>query len=377
MIEVQGEHRVSLRLFRPSAQLVLFELGVRIEKTVDEGRSVGTGPFYVQTLGEEDATLRVNPYYHGGTPSIDEVRLKSYPTHRTAWAAMMRSEIDFLFNVPIEAREFVAADSGVRVFSHEAPSSFALVFNTQRPPFDDRRLRQTLSHAVDREAIVEGAYRGHASVAWGVWSQHWVLGGTDDLRYRHDPQRADQLLTDLGFERPSSIDPSAEKYQGRLRFEGLVALEQPDVERMALLIQRQLRQVGVEMQIDARPLYADVENQIVNSPDSWEAVLLPLSTARNLARLYTYWHSSGRYSVSGFTGADEALDTLRLSAEADTRAAAYEVQRILFEEAPAVFLATPQDARAVSSRFMVPDEPGRDVIETIWRWRVAGETSRN
>ena len=76
--------------------------------------------------------------------------------------------------------------------------------------------------------------------------------------------------------------------------------------------------------------------------------------------------------------ADDALEALRSSeSDASTQRAARDVQRILHEEAPAIFLAASQDARAVSRRFEVPDEPGRDVVETLWRWRLAGETPEN
>ena len=131
------------------------------------------------------------------------------------------------------------------------------------------------------------------------------------------------------------------------------------------------------MEIHAKP-FIEVVTQTGTRPDSWDAVLLPVNTARNLTRLYTYWHSSGQLAVSGFTGADDALETLRSSVtDAALRAAASEVQRILFEEAPAIFLAAAEDARAVSRRFVVPSRPGLDVVETLWQWRVAAETSDN
>ncbi len=63
--------------------------------------------------------------------------------------------------------------------------------------------------------------------------------------------------------------------------------------------------------------------------------------------------------------------------ETELKTSAREFQRVLFEEAPSVFLAGLEEARAVSRRFVVPDEPGRDVMETLWQWRVAGETSGN
>ena len=368
-IEPAGDHGVVIHLARPAAQLVLFELGVRIEKD-----GAATGPFFVESASENETTLRANPYYHQGRSEIDMVRIITYPTLRTAWAAMMRSEIDFLFNVPVEAREFVEADSSVRVFSRATPYAYALMFNTRRPPFDDQRVRVALSQAVDREAIIDGTFRGHGSVASGIWPSHWVYNGVE-LTYDYDPGAADRQLSEIGLQHPVSADRgSTEEFLSRLRFEVLVGIDQPRLELIALLVQRQLRQIGVEMEIDAKP-FAEVAANI--NGDSWDAVLLALNTARNLVRLYTYWHSSQRQNaVSGFTGADDALESLRSSmTETDAMASASEFQRILFDGAPAVFLAGLEETRALSRRFEVPDAPGRDVMETLWQWRVAAEAS--
>ena len=161
----------------------------------------------------------------------------------------------------------------------------------------------------------------------------------------------------------------------RLHFDVLVGIDQTRFEPIALLVQKQFRQIGVEMGLDAKP-FAEVQAQMYG--DSWDAVLLKVNTARNLSRLFTYWHSSQVYAVSGFTGADDVLDSLRSSVtEADISAAASEFQRVLFEEAPAIFLTGAEDARAVSRRFVIPDTPGRDVIQTLWQWRVADKAPAN
>ena len=373
-IETEGPHRVVINLARPSAQMLLLGLGNRVEKPGPKGQ-VTTGPFFVESRTEDEVTLRANPYYYQGRSQIDTVRIKTYPTLRTAWAAMMRSEIDFLFNVSIEAREFVEADSSVKVFSRDTPYAYVLLFNTRRSPFDDRRVRVALSHAIDRGAIIEGAFRGHGSVASGIWPSHWVYDGVE-LTYDYDPRKADRQLNEIGLQHPVPADRgSTGGFPSRLRFEVLVGIDRARFEPIALLVQKQLRQIGVEMEIDARP-FAEVDARIRG--DSWDAVLLPLNTARNLSRLYTYWHTSELYALSGFTGTDNALESLRSSVtEADMRTSAREFQRVLFEAAPAVFLASLEEARAVSRRFVVPDEPGRDVIETLWRWRVADPTPAN
>ena len=374
-IATEGLHRVVINLARPSAQQLLLGLGNRFEKRGPEGQEIATGPFFVESRTEDEATLRANPHYYQGRSEIETVHIKTYSTLRTAWAAMMRSEIDFLFNVPIEAREFVEADSSVRVFSRDTPYAYALLFNTRRPPFDDRRVRVALSHAVDREAIINGAFRGHSSVASGIWPSHWVYDGVERT-YDYDPRKADRQLSVIGLQHPVPAERgSTGGFPNRLRFEVLASTDLAGIEPIALMVQKQLRQIGVEMQIDAMP-FAEVGIQM--NGDSWDAVLLPINTARNLGRLYLYWHSSQPNAVSGFAGADDVLESLRSSvSEADTRASAREFQRMLFDAAPAVFLTNQEEARAVSRRFVVPDEPGRDVIETLWRWRLAGSESAN
>ena len=82
---------------------------------------MGTGPFYIETQGPDETTLRAHDRYYMGRSDIDKVVIKTYASVRMAWAAMMRSEIDLLFDVPIEAREFVEADTNVQLFSRETP----------------------------------------------------------------------------------------------------------------------------------------------------------------------------------------------------------------------------------------------------------------
>ncbi len=54
--------------------------------------------------------------YYRGKPTIDRIVWKVYPAVRTAWAAMMRGEIDFLYEVRPEAVEFIEAETSVKCF---------------------------------------------------------------------------------------------------------------------------------------------------------------------------------------------------------------------------------------------------------------------
>ena len=93
-IEVKESHEILIRLAARSTFL-LDDLGVAITKQTPNGL-VATGPFTVQATSGTEVSMTAVPNHYRGKPSIDRVVLKAYPAVRTAWAAMMRGEVDFL-----------------------------------------------------------------------------------------------------------------------------------------------------------------------------------------------------------------------------------------------------------------------------------------
>ena len=95
------------------------------------------------------------------------------------------------------------------------------------------------------------------------------------------------------------------------------------------------------------------------------------------------WHSDAPFNWGHFGGPniDKALDAVRFSgSDTDYRAAVASLNQIVADDPPAVFLAWQERARAVSRRFSVPSEPGRDILGTLRLWKPAADTrqaSRN
>lgn len=367
-VETQGPLGLILHL-RQRSTLLLDDLTLPITRGPDS-RPAGTGPFML--AGERDGmpVLRANDDYHRGRPQIDTIVIKSYPTVRSAWAAMMRSEIDILFQVPNDTREFVEAESSVQVFAFDRPYVYFLGFNTGRPPFRDPAVRQALNHAVDRGAIIEHTLHGHGRAGSGTWPFHWAYQGAS-LVYHYDPQRADRLLTEGGYP-PHAISgrDGPDGLPSRLRFVCLVPSDLAPFEMLALQLQKQFYDIGVDMRVEAMPSKEFLRR--IDARD-YDAVLLWRNTGEALSRLYSSWHSSEPGGL-GYRGVDAALDALRAApTETAIREAAAELQRRFYEDPPAIFVADREDARAVSRRFEVPTAPGQDVIETIWQWRPARE----
>ncbi len=363
-VDVAGE-QLRLHLKRPSL-LLLDDLGIRIQRGTS-AQPVGTGPFALESVSEGSMTLVANPTYHQGRPAMDVVTVTGFPTVRTAWAAMMRGEIDFLFEVPVQAREFVEAESRVELFRTERPYAYMIGFNLQNQQLRDTRVRQALNHAVDRRAIIERALRGEGFPASGVWASHWAYNGVEKL-YRHDPALADQMLTRAGYP-PVGVSPTADVMPARLRFTCLIPSDPVPYEPMALLIQRQLYDIGVDMRVEAvgpRELQARVTS------GDYDALLVQQNIGRGLSRPYVFWHSSQPSAPFGYTAADVALDALRHAVTPeDVSQAASAFQSVLYNDPPAIFIATPRQARAVHRQVTVSAAPGQDLMDTVWRWRRA------
>ena len=364
----------------PSSSQLLIRLGERSTFLMDDlnvaivkdshGNLAGTGPFVTTSASPTEIVMTAVPNYYRGKPMIDRIVWKAYPAVRTAWAAMMRDEIDFLYEVAADTFEFIDLEESVRVFPFLRNYVYAIALNTKRQPFDSREVRRALNHAVDRKTIIDLAFNGRGRSANGPgWPQHWAYDSTVP-DYSYDPPRAIALL-DAGKVRP--LRPSTDNKQApaRFHFRCLVPRNFALWERMALIAQRDLAQIGVDMQLES--VAFSTFNERLAKRD-FDAVVMELVTGNSVSRPYFFWHSRGLLNAWGYSNArvDQALDGIRRAADDNMyREAFHSFQMESIEDPPAIFLALGEVSRAVSKRFHVVAQPGSDIIATIPEWRLS------
>ena len=371
-IEVKESHEILIRLAARSTFL-LDDLGVAITKQTPNG-VVATGPFTVQATSGTEVTMTAVPNHYRGKPSIDRVVLKAYPAVRTAWAAMMRGEVDFLYEVGPDALEFIEPELSVKVFPFLRNYVYALVFNSKRSFFANSRVRQALNFAVNRPTLVEHAFRGKGVAANGsAWPLHWAYDASIP-QYTYDPSRATALLDAANV--PSIQSHGVNSVPSRLRFVCLIPQNFALWERMALLIQRDLSKVGVDMQLE-EVSFNDFNKRITEG--SFDAVMMEMVAGNSISRPYFFWHSGSRINTWGYKNesVDRALDEIRRSpTEASYRAAFRQFQLSQIEDPPAIFVALGNIARAVSTRFQVIAPANSDILPTISDWRLVEVPTR-
>ena len=370
-IEASGQFVLTLRLKQRST-LLLDDLETPITKLDNKGSIVGTGPYVVSSTSANDVVMTAFPRYYRGISAVDRLVWRLYPTVRTAWAATMRGEVDFLYEVGPESREFLQSETTVALHSFLRNYISGVVFNTRRPIFRNPEIRRARSYAVDRATIVERAFRGHGTIANGpVWPLHWAYDPSVQ-GYLYDPARASASLDKVigADRRPDG------RQQANLRFTCLIPENFQLWERLALMVQRDLAEIGVDMALEAIPV--EKFSQRIAEGD-FDAVLMEMISGFSVSRPFAFWHSSGLHSFSGYRNpsVDAALEGIRRApGDSEYREAFRRFQQDIFDDPPAIFLAWGETARAVSRRFDVVKAPGGDIRMTISDWTLADRRAR-
>lgn len=292
-------------------------------------RPVGSGPFRVvePVLGREVQLERFSNYWDAELPYVDRLTVTFGMTSDEIIEALARGDLDYVTDLPLtllsELRERM---SRVKVLHSVQLQTRMLVFDCERPPLSDRRVRQAICYALDRERFLREVYGGMAEAARGPVFPGLLGYDPAERGYYHDAARARVLLAEAGYGDGFSTEiwwlntanPAVECIRDDLAQIGITAecrfVSAADMSR-ALSLRR--------VPIAGRDWYADYPD-----PDNFTYVLLN-SNSRGPAR--------GLYS-------NEYLDQLtekgRSEVDPERRAEVYrEITKLVLEEAPCAFLA--------------------------------------
>jgi len=362
-LRVDGEHTLVIRLHRPYS----FKDVDLNDFTIDDPKRLDlrTGPFRVVAMEPTTVLAPFHDYYEGA-PAVERVEIHSYSTHRAAWSAMMRKEVNFLHEINRDAIDFVQAGGDIRAYPLLRPYYVPLVFSLKHPILARREVRLALTDAIDRNEVVTNGMRGHGEIAEGpFWPYHWAYP-TGRHVSAHNPIAAKVRLDAAGLPVKRR---TAREMPSRFAFTCLLMADDTRFERIALVVQRQLSVVGVDMQLRLVPQDEFVKRVLGGD---FEAFIFELASGRTLSFPYRFWHSAAPFVPTGYTAADPALERMKLArGEDEIRVAVSDVMRVMRGDPPAVFLAFPREARAADRSIEIPYETDRDVFGGLWRIRRA------
>jgi peptide/nickel transport system substrate-binding protein len=338
-------------------------------------RPVGAGAYRIQRLLLDHAELVANPAYHFEQAFIQRLDLRFYDDDGALFEALDTKEIDgALFESGLGPSDILQIQqrSDLRMSPLDKGEITFVYLNLDLPIFEDRRVRQALLYAVDRDKLIKDVLRGQATradspIAPGSWAYSPSL-----TRYAVDPQLANLLLDDAGW--VMGADGVRRRDGSPLAF---TLTTGPDPVRVAIgqRIAEAWKAIGVEVNVESSGLTTLVRDLIEQR--NYQALLF-VDAAQADPDPYDAWHSDGSGGHGGNLAqfSNPRVDTLLEEA----RAAPYtrreelynEFQEIFAQEVPSIPLYVSralyvQDADVSGVRIGQLAEPG-DRFWQVQEW---------
>jgi dipeptide transport system substrate-binding protein len=277
---------------------------------------------------------KANPDYWAGPAKIDDLVFAITPDASVRLQKLQAGECHVMPYPNPADLETIANDDSLNLLEQEGLNVGYLAFNTEKEPFTDRRVRQALNYAINKEAIIEGVFQGAGVAAKNpipptLWSYNEAV---ED--YPYDPEKAKALLEEAGVTDLSTnvwAMPVQRPYN-------------PNARRMAELIQADWAAVGVDAEIVSfewgeylkRSNEGEHETVLLGwtadiaDPDNFLYVLLSCDAAKGGS-------NRARWCYEPF---DNLLKEAKQITDQDARAELYaEAQKVFKEEAPWVTIA--------------------------------------
>jgi peptide/nickel transport system substrate-binding protein len=371
-VTAQSEYELLFKLKRHSWWL---PEDLTIPLKLGKKPSYGTGPYRVVQTSESGITLERFDNYHQGKPGIKTVTVRSESTLRTAWASLLRGDVGMVADLPPDTVELIRNES-VRIISYTRSYQYMVGLSGRAAKLADPRVRQALNLAIDRAAIVANVLKGAGAPATSpIWHRHWAADPSAGS-FAYAPERARELLEQAGLPmRPSSdskLPPS------RLRLMCLVPEGFIVYEHLALEVQRQLSEVGIDLRFEVQPVRTYAQRM---QAGDFETAMVDLASGPGLSRSSVFWRSPTRpdvYTSFAYENPEtQALyDSLRdATSDTEVRSLTRSLQEAFRRNPPAIFLAWNERARAVPGDFQIAVERDTDPLPNLWQWGTANATA--
>ncbi len=308
---------------------------------------VGTGPYkLVQYIPQDVIEYEKFPDYWGAPlPYIDQVSFKILVDEDTRIAALRAGTVDYAFLTAVGA-ERVRDDANITLLEGPRTFLYIFVFNMERAPWNDVRVRQAISLATDRDELIQKALFGAGSVSGPIPTGFgdWAIP-VEELKetwYTPDIEKAKELLAEAGVEEGQVLDLLVTDFGGSTFYTGA-----------GVVFKEQLAQIGIDVQIRLVEQGVFIQEASPEGNFNYDMCINAFSPRHDPdGFLWARFYSENPYAV-GYQNErmDELLPEARSTIDVEARHELYnEAQRILLDEAPMIWVAVDNLIEGISPR---------------------------
>jgi peptide/nickel transport system substrate-binding protein len=357
-VEVLGPHEVRLQFEHPFAglpQMLAYRIPI-LPKHALEGedpnqpsgyiqKPIGTGAFmFSQATSGQSWNVVRNPNWWGGKVGLDGIVFRVVPDLNSVVAQLKTGDIDVALIQPHQI-DAVRGDT-INISSVDQPNVYYLSLLNNKVPFDQVAVRRALNYAVDKADIMKAVVGGYASLATGIIAPSVEGYSPDVTTYKYDPEKAKSMLEAAGWQR---VDGKFSKDGKPMHVELTTSTGVIGGPQLAQIIQQEFNDIGVETTInmvDFRELWVGLFAGRLQASVEY----LSLQPSPDVTNALACGGSQNRFAYC-----DKKVDALLAEASATVdpaqrRAKYLEVQKLVADDAPGIFLYYPKEIRAINAR---------------------------
>ena len=339
---------------------------------------LSAGPFQpVSHSPQQEIVLERNPlFFETGRPKIQRLVFRVVPTTTPLINQLLSGAVDFVNGIPPgdAMRVQEAPDIDLTVFADRSYTH--VCWNLERPVFADAIVRRALALAVDRNALIDVVYNGYALPSVGpVLSSMWAFNrGLEPLQF--DPEEARHLLDKTGW-RDSDGDGVLDRNGVSLEFELLAPSESEARQDVALMIERDLARIGVQV----TPRFIEWGSlQAAMAGGDFDAFVNRWVEPTQVD-LWGIWHSSPpgepTFNFGGYSNheVDRLLEAVDQAADFATQKPLLdEIQALIVDDQPYLFLIENTRLVGHNTRIRGADINAASVFFNLADWEIAPAT---
>jgi peptide/nickel transport system substrate-binding protein len=337
-------YSVAFRLRRPSAAFPasLTNIGIVPEGSgpTTADAPIGSGPYrFVEFAADDHVTLEAFDGYYRGAPSNPGLVFKVVPDETMRGLELRKGDVDLIVNdLSPDIVHSLRGNSDLSVTTAPGTDYAYIGLNLQDPVLQDRRVRQAIGYALDREAIVRYLRRDQARVTAGmIPSMSWAYAD-DMFGFTRDVDRAMALLDEAGYRDPDGPGPAP-------RLELTLKTSTTEAYRVqAAAIQHQLAEAGIALTLRSYE-FATLFSDVIRGNVQLYTLIFTGGSVADPDILRRVFHST-QVPPNGFNRAhyanpevDRLLDYATATLDEQERRRAYiAAQGIIAEDAPMISL---------------------------------------
>jgi peptide/nickel transport system substrate-binding protein len=217
----------------------------------------GFGPWQITSYTpNSEVVMTPNPGYTGPRGNVSKVILKAVPTPSDQSELLSSGEVDYAGGMTWPEYKSLASSSSVKVYPCAAYSRDWLILNQKYGPLANLKVRQAINMAINRQALVTGAYAGYGTPALTGWIPGEASGGTAT----ESVSAAKALMASAGYPHGFALTLVYNEVQPG-----------PQADQLAILLQSQLSAIGIQLNLDHTPSAATWETD--NETGNYQAEL--------------------------------------------------------------------------------------------------------